>query len=404
MNPNRILNVLMVLFLLIYPWGTLFELNLFNIETNRGISTLSMMLIVIIGILNGNFTRGLRLYNKIQYLFIFIVFCTLGTLISGQLDSSFTIVSFITYFFLIFIILGLDLPLTQISNFVKILFYSTCTMILISILDYHNIINIAGMNNSDFDGYDQNLGWIYDLTGPFNSRSHFANHLSLVISLPVIYLASEKNYFSIKSFFNITALIMIYYAAIICHSRSLFISIFLTLIFYLFINRDFKSLKFLAGIILVFLIGVNFNSALFEAIFSRFSKFDISNDNDGLRYLSFIQTLKSLLLNPIGYGFSNPYSELLKDFKDVHSNITYLFRAGGFIGVICLLVFFKPIIKKLIKLRINKREQFIYIPVLSFLIYGISHTNITTSSFWFIIAFAFSSHLRPKINKINQNK
>jgi len=398
MNPNRIINVLISLFLLIYPWGTWLELNIFNIETNRGISTILIMLIVVIGILNGNFTRGMRLYNKIQYLFIFIVLCTLGTLISGRLDSSFTIVSFITYFLLIFIVLGLDLSLTQISDFVKTLFYSTFTMILISILDYHNIINIAGMNNSNFDSYDHNLGWINDLTGPFISRSHFANHLSLVVLLPVIHLASEKNYFSIKSFINIIALLMIYYAAITCHSRSLLISICLTFIFYLFLNRDFNSLKLSAGIILVFLIVVDSNSALLEVIISRFGKFDISNDNDGLRYMSFIQTLKSLLVNPIGYGFSAPYSELLKDIKDVHSNITYLLRAGGFIGVICLLVFFKPITNKFIKLRINKREQFIYIPVLSFFIFGISHTNITTTSFWLIIAFAFSLVLSPKTN------
>ena len=178
--------------------------------------------------------------------------CTLGTLISGQLDSSFTIVSFITYFILIFVVLGLNLSLTQISNFVKILFYSTFTMLLISILDYHSIINFVGMNNSNFNSYDQNIGWVYDLTGPFNSRSHFANHLSLVVLLPVVYLASEKSYFSIKSFFNIIAIIMINYAAILNHSRSLFVSIFLTLIFYLFINRDFKALRIVAAIILVF--------------------------------------------------------------------------------------------------------------------------------------------------------
>ena len=328
MNPNRIINFLIALFLLIYPWGKWIELNLFNIETNRGLSTLLIILIVIFGILNGNFTRGLKYYNKIQYLFLFIVMCTLGTLISGQLDSSFTIVSFITYFILIFVVLGLNLSLTQISNFVKILFYSTFTMLLISILDYHSIINFVGMNNSNFNSYDQNIGWVYDLTVPFNSRSHFANHLSLVVLLPVVYLASEKSYFSIKSFFNIIAIIMINYAAILNHSRSLFVSIFLTLIFYLFINRDFKALRIVAAIILVFLIGVNFYSDSFEAIFSRFSNFDISSDNDGLRYMSFLETLNSLIHNPIGYGFSRPYNEFIKDFKDVHSNITYIFRAG----------------------------------------------------------------------------
>ena len=66
MNPNRIINFLIALFLLIYPWGKWIELNLFNIETNRGLSTLLIILIVIFGILNGNFTRGLKYYNKIQ--------------------------------------------------------------------------------------------------------------------------------------------------------------------------------------------------------------------------------------------------------------------------------------------------------------------------------------------------
>ena len=114
--------------------------------------------------------------------------------------------------------------------------------------------------------------------------------------------------------------------------------------------------------------------------------------------------MNDLLYNPIGYGFSAPYSEFLGKYKDVHSSYTYILRAGGFIGFISLLIFFKHIIKKLIKLKINQIEQFIYIPVYSFLIFGISHTNITTTSFWFFIAFAFTMYLNPKTNKINLNK
>ena len=121
---NKILCFLCTLFLILYPWGNWIELYLLDIETNRGISTILMILIIVIGILNGNFTRGLRLYNKIIYLFIFIIFCVFGTLISGRLDSVFTIFSFITYFLLIFIVLGLDLSIFQILNFVKILFFN----------------------------------------------------------------------------------------------------------------------------------------------------------------------------------------------------------------------------------------------------------------------------------------
>ncbi len=404
MNPNRIINVLIALFLLIYPWGTWLELNLFNIETNRGISTILIILIIVIGILNGYFTRGLRLYDKIIYPFIFIVFSVFGTLISGQLDSSFTILSFITYFSLIYIVLGLDFSMFQILHFIKILFYSTLLMVLISILDYHNLINISSLNNSSFDSFNETTGWIYDLTGPFRSRTHFANHLSLVVLLPLVYLNNEKKYFSFKSIIFYTALLIFIYASILCHSRSLVLSVFFTFVFYLIIIRNFQSLKLIVLSILIILIVINLNTSLFEVLSLRLSSFDISNDNDGLRYISFIQTLNDLLDNPIGYGFSEPYSFLLKDVKDVHSNVTYILRAGGVLGSICLLIFFNPIIKKIIKFRITKREQFIYIPVFGFLIFGISHTNITTTSFWLIIAFAFSLVLSPKTNKINQNK
>jgi len=404
-NYNKILCTLCSLFLALYPWGSWIELNLFNIETNRGISSFIMILIIIIGILNGNFTHGLRLYNKIKYLVIFIVFCTLGTLISGQLNSSFTILSFITYFMLIFIILGLNLSLLQISNFIKLIFYSTSLMVIISILDYHDLISISGLNNSKFNNFDKTLGWINDLTGPFNSRTHFANHLSLVILLPLVYLSNEKKYFSVKSFFNFIVFLIIIYAAILCHSRSLSVSIFLTFLLFLIINLKSNLFKLITLTTLFLLIIINLNTDFFEIVFHRFSSFDISNDNDGIRYTSFFQTLNNLTDNPIGYGFSAPYSESLEIVKDVHSNITYVLRAGGFIGFICLLIFFKHIVKKFIKFRITKTEQFIYIPIFSFLIFGISHTNITTSSFWFFIAFTFSMmHLNYKTNKIYQNK
>lgn len=400
LNSNKILCTLCSIFLILYPWGHFIELNLLGIESTRGISSLLMILIIVIGILNGYFTRGLRLYDKIIYPFIFIVFSVFGTLISGQLDSSFTILSFITYFLLIYIVLGLDFSMFQILHFIKSLFYSTLLMVLISILDYHNLINISSLNNSSFDSFNETTGWIYDLTGPFRSRTHFANHLSLVVLLPLVYLNNEKKYFSFKSIIFYTAFLIFIYASILCHSRSLVVSVFLTFVFYLIINRNFQSLKLIVLSILIILIVINLNTSLFEVLSLRLSSFDISNKNDGIRYSSFIQTLNDLQDNPIGYGFSEPYSFLLKDVKDVHSNVTYILRAGGVLGSICLLIFFNPIIKKIIKFRITKREQFIYIPVFAFLIFGLSHTNITTSSFWFLIALTFSMiHINYKTNK-----
>ena len=267
-------------------------------------------------------------------------------------------------------------------------------MVIISILDYHNLISISGLNNSKFNNFDKTLGWINDLTGPFNSRTHFANHVSLVILLPLVYLSNEKKSFSVKSFFNFIVFLIIIYAAILCHSRSLFVSIFLTFLLLLIMNLKANLFKLIILTTLFLLIIINLNTELF----------DLSNDNDGVRYTSFFQTLNNVIDNPIGYGFSAPYSESLEIFKDVHSNITYILRAGGFIGCICLLIFFKHIVKKFIKFRITKTEQFIYIPIFSFLIFGISHTNITTSSFWFFIAFTFSMmHLNYKTNKINQS-
>lgn len=402
---NKALCNLFSLFLVLYPWGNWIELTLFGIETSRGISSFLMILIIVIGIQNGSLTRGFRLYNKIIYPFIFIVLCVLGSLLSGQLDSFFTVISFITYFLLIFIVLGLNLSMIQISNFIKLLFYSTLIMVIISTSDYLNLINISGFNNSSFDTFNESSGWIYDLTGPFKSRTHFANHLSLVALLPLVYLSNEKKYFSLHSFFLYAALFIIIYASITCHSRSLVVSIFLTFVFYLITNRNFQSLKFITLSILTVLTVITLNADFFDIIYLRLNSFDITNNNDGLRYMSFRQTLSELNHNPIGYGFSVPYSAFLRDFKDVHSNLTYVLRAGGYIGFICLLIFFNPITKKMINFRLTKREQLMYIPICGFLIFGISHTNITTSSFWFIIAFTFSQIcINSKTNKINQNK
>ena len=189
------INILLLnLFMIIYPWGRFFDKLIFGDVGfgARGISTALLILIITVSILNGSLNKGLyKVPNKI-FLLIFLVLTLFSTAISNSPEKIFSdFVSLIIYFILIFIIVGINPSFSQTLKFIRLLFFSTFLMSLFSLLDFWNYISIPHFNEG-LSNVRVGDSVIFDLTGPFRSRTDIAFHLALISILPIIFLFSKK--------------------------------------------------------------------------------------------------------------------------------------------------------------------------------------------------------------------
>ena len=319
---------MITLLLVTYPWGVYLD-NFFSLPgfEGRGLSTLLAMFIIILGTLGNFFSKGLsRLLNGSLFL-IFLLFALVGTVISGQIDRLFSnLVSLVSYFFIVAIIVGLNPTKERVDGFIKTLLFSTSFMCLISLVDYLGIISIENFNQGNSVISVGNT-WVKDLTGPHEIRTHLGVHISLIIFLPLIYFDLGK-----KSFFQKTCwlalFILLLSVTLLSHSRTIILALLAGFVYFIYYRRG--AYFNLTNMILFLLLGVClFNLISFgnnDFIASINSRLDFSNSietSDKIRYYAFIATLKDIAVNPLGAGFSLPYIDEISSYKDVHNSLTF---------------------------------------------------------------------------------
>jgi hypothetical protein len=120
-----------------------------------------------------------------------------------------------------------------------------------------------------------------------------------------------------------------------------------------------------------------------------------------VRIYTLKETLKEQIEYPLGQGFSNIYIRELYAFKNPHSNLTQLFRAGGIIGFVALIIMAIEVVKNSVEKvksnlnRITIVETTLLVCFINFNLYGLTHVTTGFLFFWII----FSLLLNPGINK-----
>lgn len=403
---NKLINILIALLLVIYPWGAYFDnfLPSFITGEGRGLSTIISIIIIILGVLSNNLLKGIY---KLSNYFSFTIFITLsffGTMLSDQPDNAVTsTISFITYFSLIFIIVGFNPDKKKIRDFILCLVGSTSLMALLSLVDYIGVFPIPNFNQANSLILSED-SWVKDLTGPFQIRTHMAIHLSLIIFLPILYFDKSSKSIFRKTFWLIL-FILILTVSFLTHSRTILLAGFFGFIYYLlYIKTRFK-----VSYLMLFLVLGVFSYTVFEKNNNLFttaikSRLDVSNSSetsDWLRYYAFEATLEDVLKSPIGAGFSKPYIDQVNAHKDVHSSITFVLRSGGFVGFFALLYFFYPVFKKIISRDISEDDIFIFLPIICLFFFGFFHTAIQVTTFWVLMGFAFNSIYNDKNEELS---
>lgn len=394
--------ILINFFIIIYPWGRFLDKLIFgNIEYGaKGLSTIVLLFIIIFSFFSGTINKGLNKVPNKFLISIFLLFTLIATIISKSPEKLFSdFINLVIYFLLIFVFVGINLSKNQIYRLIKLLMFSTFLMCIFSLLDFFNIIQIPYFNDS-ISNVSLGNQVIFDLTGPFVSRTDIGLHLALMFFIPILFIFSKK-----KTFFTFLIYGSIFFTFIITgffsNSRSIFLSLIICTIYFIIIS--FKHIK--KAKIIFWLTFISFISCLVLFNFSFDSLIDVSTllnrdyggSSDWTRFYAFTTTLIDVIENPVGVGFDRPYIEEIAMYQDVHNTYTFLLRCGGFIGFISLCYFFRPLFKKILNFRVSINELLFVTPVISVLVFGFFHTSIQFSTFWILVAISYSSIYNNKV-------
>lgn len=388
---------LLYLLVLIYPWGRFFDKLFFSAgeQGAKGISTLVILLIVVLGIFSRDFASGAIKVQRKIFLLVFFALTLISTVLSDtpeKLSSDF--INLVVYFLLIFVIVGTKPSFREITKIVKLLLFSTVLMALCSLLDYLNFISIPHFNKSISNVFVDD-SFVFDLTGPFQIRTDLAYHIALISILPLLFIFLRKQILLSKVGYILMFMILVV-TAYFSNTRSIFLSLVLSICYFIVLQiKSFKGIKFITALFFcaVILILATYNLQGESGLFLR----DLGSQSDYTRLYAFKTTVYDVIKMPVGAGLGRPYIEEIRQYKDVHNSFTYLLRAGGFIGFISLLIFFfRPLLKKIFSFNILLSESIIILPILSLLIFGVFHTSIQVPTFWVLTGIAFSFHLEQK--------
>lgn len=348
--------------------------------------------------------KGLHYFyflNKIQFssLLIFVMLALASTLIYNATSASILFsFRFIVYFFLVVYIGGVKHNSTTIEN-VFLFFYSTLIIInIISIIDYLGFVDIPFVNEYTYDlSISDDFNKVSDMNSIYRNRSQYSVFLGLTFPISLYYLG--KNRMIYKFMFLITII-----SILLCLSRGVMLSaVILLLIKYRkrLLKKIFKSFIYIG---IIFSIILSIVPTYYGVIEKRFNAQEGSiqlSKGDELRISSFTETMEEIHFHPIGYGWGNFYSKLLKqENRNPHNSYVTIIRAAGIIGIILIFIVILTELKYLKLYRSIVPNNVILDTLLMMLFFMVTHDILATTLIWVYIGILLSTK-RLLINKIN---
>lgn len=396
----RQINILLInIFLILYPWGRFFDALVFGQSGPgvKGITTILFAFIILTGVFEGTLFKGLNMVSNRVPLGFFLLLTFVGTLLSESPEKIFSdYINLLFYFLMVFHIVGINISSKQMERAIQILLTSTVVMSVVSLLDFIEIFDVPNMNEG-ISNIQQGQVVVFDLTGPFRIRTEISFHLALVIVLPIIFLTRKVSV--LRIFYYASCFVVLLVTSFFTNSRSIFLSLIVGVVyFFLAVSSELPRTRNLSRISLfsIMFVVLFFNQSILEFVkASSVLNRQLGGESDLTRWYAFRATVYDVIIRPFGAGLDRPYIGEIGGYKDVHNSYTYLLRSGGFIGFGGLLLFFQPIIRKLMFMKISNMESILFIPVLSLMVFGIFHTAIQVSSFWILIGFCISRTISP---------
>jgi|LDZT01.1.fsa_nt_gi O-antigen ligase/Tfp pilus assembly protein PilF len=321
--------------------------------------------------------------HKIQInysnIYIPIIFFLLAILLSNWINSPDIpvdieqVVIFIGYFVLFFLIINIVDKEKHFKQHILLLIFTSTFIALYIILHYYGIIT-----------YLHDFG---PIISPIGQKNWTSNYISLIFFILFVFFLLENN--MNKKLLYFVCLLVQYTALMICQSRGIWISIFLSIIFGIFIIYKYKlaeifkqNFKWLSILFIVLVIITSiystenpFNKSRVTVAQRALSTFDKEDTSINRRLLIYKVTLEMIKDRPIfGSGIGsfkynfldyqadyvkrNPiYIKNTQKSTEVHNEYLQIFSETGLIGLLSFLSIFILFLYKALNYFIKKKDN-----------------------------------------------
>ena len=350
---------------------------------------------------------------------LFVLFAALSILLNNTLSVSqrdFTI--FLSYFLIYFLVIN-SIRNKNSFNLCLIIFFITVSLIsLYLLLQYY--------------GLDPFLSDIQRLTSTLGNRNYVASYLALIFPIAFSFFLIETK--KINKILVESVLIIIYTGIIICHTRAIWVALFLSLMFFKFILSYFKINKILKDnqkwliilfslfllITLIYSTNNPLNRSSITASERAVSAFDMKGSSQRTRFLIWQSTIDMIKDRPLfgsGLGtFPLHYLNYQADFlkrnpeylkftakaAEAHNEYLQIWAEMGIIGlltfILIIIIFYNTTINLIRKIK-TINEKIVIIGLISGITVTLLHSIFSFpfhipaigAAFWFIIGITISS-------------
>jgi hypothetical protein len=378
-------------------WGDVLRLGTTTREegTQLGITTISVLTLVFIGTVSGNLFRGWHKapLNFACYL-VFLFMAVFATLQSPEEGTIAACGNNVAYFLLAGIVAGTELNDKQKFTVLLVFAFSIGLSSIASVVDYLGIVDFPRINERTDHIEDLDRGLNHNsLCGPFYSRTILGIYLSL--ALPIAFASTfflKNRRLQIASAITLVVLTI---TALLSGSRGLLL-VFPVLLLYLLTAHSGALIRNLIVIGCVLVVTSTVALIVYPPMvdlvssqLSRLSYEEVStSDSDLVRYYTLQVTVAELSESPLGMGFTQV--PIPGGTINPHSNPVMYLRAGGLLGILLILVFYFPMFKKMISRDLKDIDRVLVVTLISFNIYGLTHTTVGTAYFWICLGLLYS--------------
>jgi len=417
LTKDKIAFILICAYAFMIPLGTVFRFT--SEEGSLGISTILLTFLVIVYIPT---TVPILLKNKVFFLLLLLVlWFSLSTLFAlDSVISGYKMLAILTvYIFFASTITKIHLPANRLKIFFLWLTIGMFFSSSLTLIDFLGVTDIPYANESNIYTQigDENIA---QASGFFPRRSAMAAYFTLI--WPALFILI--NYFQGK-LLKIYVVITCFTSLVILsltHNLTGIIAIFITCSVYLLCGDHINLVKRMKRIVCAVLIILSFfcivvtyfpdiiNVYLFRLRIPTYvsgiavEEVEHQKESDNTRIFFLKHSLKSLVNNPVGHGYTKIWTEKY-GFKDPHNIITQIIWGAGIFSFIWLSLFACVIINLTIKKNTLNKELFPYYDalrfgLLSWFITGMAHTIICTGLAW--IFFGMLLNIRYQCTNINR--
>jgi hypothetical protein len=395
---------LVVLMAATQPWGDVLRLGPSTNEgSEAGITTLLALGTILLGIATGTTLRGVHRYPTSLIFGLVLLITGLAAFTSPlPADGLLQTIHFLAYFTVALTVAGLPSDDQFVRRIATVFAASAAIMCLCSLVDRWGVLDIARINDRvafrNIDGDE-----IPNVVGPFYSQTALAAYLALAFPVACRKMAAQPVLGWRVLWLGATIAIVL--AGIMTYSKTLILSFGVALCYLLYVGgrrRLIRRIVVLAVCVVLGAMAFRATAPDLEAAFVRRTTSLLpsaiaGDESDLIRAHALAETLRDLHYAPFGVGFTRVELENVGAYN-VHSNVTLFLRAAGFLGVVLILLALVPIIRNSIRRGQPWGQEAAFSAVLSFMIYGVTHTTMSSLAFWIFIGLVMYASRRQLRN------